>query len=121
MEVSGPEMSHSKSCDGRLVDAAGVSSSSVKTANKTTLGQATNGFRLGPAQSTIQPAVLEFHENHGRNVQLGEGCKTAKRTASYNQGVVISSKPMPREQLFQVGYILILTNIDQVVFMKLVV
>jgi hypothetical protein len=101
--VSGTEISHSKSCDGKLVDAAGVTSLSAKTANKIAVGQATNWTKPGPAESIIQPSVLEFHENHGRNVQLGEGCRTAKRTASYNQGVVISSKPLPREQLFQVN------------------
>ncbi|XP_067005004.1 neuralized-like protein 4 [Anabrus simplex] len=49
-----------------------------------------------------QPFKFEFHENHGRNVQLGEGRLTAKRIASYNQGVVISSRPLPRDRLFQV-------------------
>jgi neuralized-like protein 4 len=106
-EVTGTEISHSKSCDSRLVDAAGVvssSSQSVKTMTKTTLGQATNGTKPTPVELAILPAVLEFHENHGRNVHLGEGRRTAKRTASYNQGVVISSKPLAREQLFQVNY-----------------
>lgn len=119
-ESSGTEISHSKSCDSKLVDAAGVISSSVKT-TKATVGQAINGSKPGPAESTIQPAVLEFHENHGRNIQLGDGCRTAKRIASYNQGVVISSRPLPREQLFQVNYVVLLTNTDYVVFMKLVV
>ena len=31
------------------------------------------------------PAPLEFHENHGRNLQLKNGAKSASRTDSYNQ------------------------------------
>lgn len=46
--------------------------------------------------------AFEFHENHGRNVQLGENRTTAKRIASYNQGLVMSSHPLPRDHLFQV-------------------
>jgi len=104
-EGSGMEMSHSKSCEGKLNDAAEVSSSSVlpvMTVTATAVGNATSGPKQAPAEATIHPIILEFHENHGRNVQLGEGRRTAKRTASYNQGVVISSKPLPREELFQV-------------------
>ncbi|XP_023215732.1 neuralized-like protein 4 isoform X1 [Centruroides sculpturatus] len=44
----------------------------------------------------------EFHENRGKNIQLLHGNLTAKRIASYNQGIVVSSKPLPRDQLFQV-------------------
>jgi hypothetical protein len=87
-EESGTDMSHSKSCEGRLDDSSSLLPVTAAAG--------------GPNQSPAEPVVLEFHENHGRNVQLGEGCRTAKRTASYNQGVVISSKPLPREQLFQV-------------------
>jgi hypothetical protein len=88
-EESGTELSHSKSCEGRLEDPSSL---------LPVMG-ATAGAETEPA---VHAVVLEFHENHGRNVQLGEGRRTAKRTASYNQGVVISSKPLPREQLFQV-------------------
>jgi neuralized-like protein 4 len=88
-EESGTEISHSKSCEARLEDP-----SSLLPVTGTALGAET--------EPAVRAVVLEFHENHGRNVQLGEGRRTAKRTASYNQGVVISSKPLPREQLFQV-------------------
>ncbi|XP_063987913.1 neuralized-like protein 4 [Diachasmimorpha longicaudata] len=43
----------------------------------------------------------EFHENHGRNVEL-EGRTIARRVASYNQGVVMSSKPLVKGKIFQV-------------------
>jgi hypothetical protein len=96
-EESCTEMSHSKSCEGRLEDPL-----SLLPVMGTAVGNAVGGPNQAPAEPTVHPVVLEFHENHGRNVQLGEGRRMAKRTASYNQGVVISSKPLPREQLFQV-------------------
>ncbi|XP_014472796.1 PREDICTED: neuralized-like protein 4 isoform X2 [Dinoponera quadriceps] len=43
----------------------------------------------------------EFHENHGRNVQL-EARTLARRVASYNQGVVMSSRPLIKGKPFQV-------------------
>jgi hypothetical protein len=95
-EEGGTEISHSKSCEGRFEDP------SLLPVMGTTVGNATDLPNHVPAEPAVHPIVLEFHENHGRNVQLGEGRRTAKRTASYNQGVVISSKPLPREQLFQV-------------------
>ncbi|KAJ4442722.1 hypothetical protein ANN_04313, partial [Periplaneta americana] len=109
-EVNTAEMSRSKSCDGKLDDTVEVNSSMapVTTATTTTIttttavGQTSSGSNQTVLETSHQPIVFELHENHGRNVQLGEGRRTAKRTASYNQGVVISSKPLPREQLFQV-------------------
>nr|CAD7196670.1 unnamed protein product [Timema douglasi] len=63
--------------------------------------------RLDEATENNQGGVvgqepLVFHEYHGRNIRLGEGRQSAKRIASYNQGVVISSHPLPRDKLFQV-------------------
>ena len=46
--------------------------------------------------------VLEFHDNRGRNVSLCHGNTMARRSDSYNQGLVISAKPLPRDTLFQV-------------------
>ncbi|KAJ8973612.1 hypothetical protein NQ317_003242 [Molorchus minor] len=34
-------------------------------------------------------AIYEFHDNHGRNIELGSGRTVARRVASYNQGVVV--------------------------------
>lgn len=36
----------------------------------------------------------EFHENHGRNIELLESKTAARRVASYNQGVVIVQPPL---------------------------
>ena len=38
-------------------------------------------------QRIIRNHGLEFHENHGRNVQLKSNNTTAIRTDSYNQGM----------------------------------
>ena len=54
-------------------------------------------------EDTLGGAVcLEFHGNHGKNVLLSNHNLTACRTASYNQGIVVSHKPLPRNQLVQV-------------------
>ncbi|PSN33663.1 hypothetical protein C0J52_20980 [Blattella germanica] len=98
-DVINTNISRSKSCDGKLDDVIQIISSTVPpvtTATTTTVttttavSQTTVSSNQEPAE-TVQPIVSEFHENHGRNVQLGEGRKTAKRTASYNQGVRIDS------------------------------
>ena len=46
---------------------------------------------------------IRFHNNHGKNIGLCNDNVTARRTASYNQAVVISDCTLPRKQLFEVG------------------
>ncbi|XP_076451881.1 neuralized-like protein 4 isoform X3 [Babylonia areolata] len=53
-------------------------------------------------EDTSQSSGLCFHGNHGKNIMLSEGQRTARRTASYNQGVVVSSLPLPRNHLMEV-------------------
>ena len=53
-------------------------------------------------QSGANTGVFEFHDNRGRNVSLCHGNTMARRSDSYNQGLVISAKPLPRDTLFQV-------------------
>ncbi|XP_057662897.1 neuralized-like protein 4 [Diorhabda carinulata] len=36
----------------------------------------------------------EFHENHGRNIEIVNNKTTARRVASYNQGITIIQKPL---------------------------
>jgi len=45
---------------------------------------------------------LEFHENRGRNIQLSHDNTVAKRTESYNQGMVVSHRTIQEDTLFQV-------------------
>uniref|UniRef100_A0A069DZT6 Putative notch signaling protein n=1 Tax=Panstrongylus megistus TaxID=65343 RepID=A0A069DZT6_9HEMI len=44
----------------------------------------------------------QFHECHGRNVQLSESRLAAKRVSSYNQGLVLGTRPLARGAIFQV-------------------
>lgn len=57
-----------------------------------------NLIDLSPDRST----GLQFHENRGRNIELSPDRCIASRIESYNQGVVLSSKPLSRGMLFQV-------------------
>lgn len=49
------------------------------------------------------PTALEFLENHGKNILLSNGNRTATRVASYNQGIVVVSQPLVPQLLVQVG------------------
>ncbi|KAK0166865.1 hypothetical protein PV327_004339 [Microctonus hyperodae] len=65
-----------------------------------------NDIVLTPTQPVVMSTneidwCYEFHENHGRNVEL-EGRTLARRVASYNQGVVMSNRPLVKGKIFQV-------------------
>ncbi|XP_067658409.1 neuralized-like protein 4 isoform X2 [Haliotis asinina] len=51
---------------------------------------------------TMAASVTTFHGNHGKNILLSNNNLTARRVASYNQGIVVSHKPLTRKKLFQV-------------------
>uniref|UniRef100_A0A8C4MRW6 Neuralized-like protein 4 n=1 Tax=Equus asinus asinus TaxID=83772 RepID=A0A8C4MRW6_EQUAS len=48
----------------------------------------------GEEHVAIMPTVLEFLENHGKNILLSNGNRTATRVASYNQGIVVINQPL---------------------------
>ncbi|XP_011150194.1 neuralized-like protein 4 isoform X2 [Harpegnathos saltator] len=79
----------------------------MDTSMDTSEGKLINEATLTPTQpSAVVPLVdgdwsYEFHENHGRNIQL-ETKTIARRVASYNQGVVMSSRPLIKGKPFQV-------------------
>lgn len=57
-------------------------------------GKLVNDATLTPTQSAAHfigenDWSYEFHENHGRNIQL-ESKTSARRVASYNQGIIYS-------------------------------
>ncbi|KAM5214872.1 neuralized-like protein 4 isoform 3-T3 [Hipposideros larvatus] len=56
----------------------------------------------GQDQVAIIPTALEFLENHGKNILLSNGNRTATRVASYNQGIVVISQPLVPQLLVQV-------------------
>ncbi|XP_018330775.1 neuralized-like protein 4 isoform X2 [Agrilus planipennis] len=45
----------------------------------------------------------EFHDNHGRNIDIIGDKTSAKRVASYNQGVVIVQPPLQPEQVVKIS------------------
>ncbi|XP_074654148.1 neuralized-like protein 4 [Tubulanus polymorphus] len=53
-------------------------------------------------QDTANSLLLDFHSNHGKNISLNNHNLTARRTASYNQGIVVSNKPLPKNYIFKV-------------------
>nr|XP_053766531.1 neuralized-like protein 4 isoform X5 [Desmodus rotundus] len=56
----------------------------------------------GQDQVAIMPTALEFLENHGKNILLSNGNRTATRVASYNQGIVVISQPLVPQLLVQI-------------------
>ncbi|XP_034946058.1 neuralized-like protein 4 [Chelonus insularis] len=87
-------------------DGEGVDSLSPMDAPEAKLQQVI----LSPASSMLPTVIAstgetdygyEFHENHGKNIEL-DGRTVARRVASYNQGVVMSSRPLIKCKIFQV-------------------
>ncbi|XP_069042671.1 neuralized-like protein 4 isoform X2 [Lepisosteus oculatus] len=52
-------------------------------------------------EASLVPTPMEFLENHGKNIQLSNQNLTAARVSSYNQGLLVTAQPLPRQQLFQ--------------------
>ena len=48
------------------------------------------------------PSTIGFHANHGKNILICNGGLTAERTESYNQGLIVTSQPLHKKQMFQV-------------------
>lgn len=58
----------------------------------------------GQDQVAATHTALEFLENHGKNILLSNGNRTATRVASYNQGIVVINQPLVPQLLVQVGF-----------------
>ncbi|XP_072677451.1 neuralized-like protein 4 isoform X2 [Canis lupus baileyi] len=56
----------------------------------------------GQSQVAMMSTSLEFLENHGKNILLSNGNRTATRVASYNQGIVVINQPLVPQLLVQV-------------------
>ncbi|KAM9406522.1 neuralized-like protein 4 isoform 6-T6 [Salvelinus alpinus] len=57
---------------------------------------------VGSTKLALVPnTVMAFLENHGKNIQLSNQNLTAARVSSYNQGLLVTAQPLPRQQLFQ--------------------
>lgn len=57
---------------------------------------------IGPDKDSEEVGYL-WHENHGRNVELSADRMTAKRVASYNQGIVVAQPALGVNTLLQVS------------------
>lgn len=85
-----------------MLESVSLCSSSIVPA---THSAATNYYdSTEPSQGSPRKerVSLELHENHGRNVRLRGSNLVACRVSGYSHGLVVSSKPLPRCQLFQV-------------------
>ncbi|XP_041739983.2 neuralized-like protein 4 isoform X1 [Coregonus clupeaformis] len=49
----------------------------------------------------VPNTAMAFLENHGKNIQLSNQNLTAARVSSYNQGLLVTAQPLPRQHLFQ--------------------
>lgn len=54
--------------------------------------------------SNKDAALVQFHENTGKNILLSPERLSARRSESYNQGIVMSARPLPRNSVFQVSW-----------------
>lgn len=54
-------------------------------------------------ESISETDRYEFYEVHGRNIEILSNRVTARRVASYNQGVVIVSRPLIKGQILEVS------------------
>lgn len=52
--------------------------------------------------TALAPAVHLNLTNHGKNVQIYNRGLCIKRVASYNQALVVSAQPLPRNQMFKI-------------------
>lgn len=50
-------------------------------------------------------SLIQFHENTGKNILLSSDRLSARRSESYNQGIVMSARPLPRNTVFQVSWL----------------
>ena len=57
----------------------------------------------GDDEEAVDETWLEFHSNHGANVELSNDDLTATRSAGFNYALVLSHKPLPKNALFKVS------------------
>ena len=57
----------------------------------------------GDDEEAVDETWLEFHSNHGANVELSNDGVTATRSAGFNNALVLSHKPLPKNALFKVS------------------
>ncbi|KAM4727460.1 LOW QUALITY PROTEIN: neuralized-like protein 4 [Rhinophrynus dorsalis] len=94
---------------GSVMAVSTVSSSAVEEPDSTKPPSVTSESeededvdRTVDPQPPVQLQTLQFLDNHGKNILLSHGNRTATRVSSYNQGIVVLAQQLPRLFLFQV-------------------
>ncbi|CAN7988339.1 unnamed protein product [Ixodes pacificus] len=85
-----------------MLESVSLCSSSIVPATHSAATNYYDSTELSQCSPRKERVSLELHENHGRNVRLRGGNLVACRVASYGHGLLVSSKPLPRGQLFRV-------------------
>lgn len=62
-----------------------------------------NRQQQGTSVNNKDVSLSQFHENTGKNILLSSDRLSARRSESYNQGIVMSAKPLSRNIVFQVS------------------
>uniref|UniRef100_A0A8C7F8E1 Neuralized-like protein 4 n=1 Tax=Oncorhynchus kisutch TaxID=8019 RepID=A0A8C7F8E1_ONCKI len=88
---------------GRVTAVSIVSSSVLEDAESIKAPSLSSDSCSDGEEDTLVPnTIMAFLENHGKNIQLSNQNLTAARVSSYNQGLLVTAQPLPRQQLFQV-------------------
>ncbi|XP_040064057.1 neuralized-like protein 4 [Ixodes scapularis] len=85
-----------------MLESVSLCSSSIVPATHSAATNYYDATELSQCSPRKERVSLELHENHGRNVRLRGGNLVACRVAGYGHGLLVSSKPLPRGQLFRV-------------------
>ena len=65
-------------------------------------GVTTAEFQDDHDEDTVEGSPLEFHTNCGFNIELSTDLLTAKRISGFNASIVLSRKPLLKNQMFRV-------------------
>ncbi|EEC01382.1 neuralized, putative, partial [Ixodes scapularis] len=89
-------------CSSSIVPATHSAATNYYDAAEVSTPPVVSDHPLSQCSPRKERVSLELHENHGRNVRLRGGNLVACRVAGYGHGLLVSSKPLPRGQLFRV-------------------
>uniref|UniRef100_A0AAY4AR94 Neuralized-like protein 4 n=1 Tax=Denticeps clupeoides TaxID=299321 RepID=A0AAY4AR94_9TELE len=84
-----------------LEDTESVKAPSLSSDSCSEVEEDNTPVRWSAGMSVTLPTIMTFMENHGKNIQLSNQNLTASRVCSYNQGLLVTAQPLPRQQLFQ--------------------
>lgn len=62
-----------------------------------------DSLNISVPQKLSETLTWEFHDNHGKNIVLSKNRRTATRTKSFDQGIVLSGRPLVCNEPFCVS------------------